>query len=302
MKRRTAFNVFIVLSLVNGLIFLNRNLFQYRPYANRKELYAPCEKDCEARWKPFVKTFPAPELAEAKHISDSITQGAVTNEEKMLLIGQGLYQRFYHRLYKPDEETALASPLQQYHLLCRDSSRQLWCNNFAQMFAYFCWSQDIVTRVIEVQRPGDHHVVNECYLPEKKAWVGVDLTSNILLMGSSERPVDLPRFRDAVVQGNTLPCIRSGENGPHAGGLSGKEAFLQYYRGGYQLYYYHHVDYFATQTTGGKLRSYLLPVSWYDILDENGGNNLLFYLKLLCILLWIGSGVALLVKWKNKKA
>jgi len=301
MKRRTAFIVFLCLSLINGLIFINRNSFQYRPYSDRKELYTACDENCEARWKPFASSFPASEMAEAKSISDSMTTGAVGTEEKILRIGDGLYQRFYRRLYKPNTETAGASPLKQYQLLCSDSSRQLWCSNFAQMFAYFCWSQGIITRVIEIQRPGDHHVVNECYLPEKKSWIGVDLTSNILRLGTGTRPMTIAGFRDSLRGGKALVCTRSGETGPFATRLTGSEAFLDYYRGQYQLYYYHHVDYFATQTPAGKLRSYLLPVSWYDILDENGGTNLLFYVKLLCILLWIISGVVVLVNRKKKK-
>ena len=158
------------------------------------------------------------------------------------------------------------------------------------MFSWFCWSQGIICRNIEIMNPGDHHVLNECYLPEQKKWVVVDLTNNLLALELDGNPVNLLDTRYAVKNRISLQAIRSSGDTMVKTSLGPEERFFgAYYKKDIPLYFYHSMNYNKVQRTGYKLKSYLLPLSWYDIYLPEGGSNTGFYTRLLFIVLWIAA-------------
>src|SRR5207302_7834209 len=108
------------------------------------------------------------EFRQAKIISDYITASSKDVKEKLMALGSFLVDHFHSRLGKPSPSLLRASPLTQFRSLSASDTSQLWCGNFAEIFSFFCWSQGIVCRNIEIMNPGDRHVVNECYV--NRSW------------------------------------------------------------------------------------------------------------------------------------
>lgn len=296
MSRKKTAALFIILSLVNLLVFLFRDYFQYQPYASITSLYRRCDQVCMEKWAGFTEDYPSSDLTEAKQLMDSVLAntepGTLAKSQK---IARFLVLRFQNQLGTPSAALLRAPPLDQYKMLSASDSLQLWCGNFAQLFSFFCWSEGIACRNIEIMNPGDHHVLNECYLPETGRWVMVDLTNNLLFVRNKKNQLlDLVNFRHQVQNGLSVQVERAAGDTVIAG--TGGLAIPGYYLADHSLYYYHRVDNAKIYAAKEKIARYLLPVSWYDIFDDQDRNNYLFYLKELLILLWITAGFILLLK------
>ncbi|HYK56409.1 MAG TPA: hypothetical protein VEV15_07995, partial [Flavisolibacter sp.] len=185
----------LLLSLLNIIIFFQRDAFQYQPYANYSSLYSS-QKDNLKKWEKFTHDFSSAEFKEAKYLTDSICNGAKSTLAKTLLLSATLFSHFREQIGEPSVAFSSLSPLNQYKQLFLSKTDKLWCGNFAQIFSFFCWSQGIICRNIEIMQPGDRHVLTECYLPETKQWVMVDPTFNLLLVENSKGvPLDLISFK-----------------------------------------------------------------------------------------------------------
>jgi hypothetical protein len=213
-----------------------------------------------------------------------------------------LRRRFEKQLGRPSIELLKSSPLAQFKKLSSSDSIQLWCGNFAQMFSYFCWSQGIVSRNIEIMRAGDHHVVSECYIPEKKEWALVDLTNNILAANAIENKDQLANFIDFRKHASryfhvtlpSMPVWRSINDSVVLISIVPSSVY-GYYNENVPAVAYHSMDYLQKITTANKIKQYLLPVSWYEILSEEKGSNFLFYVKLALLVLWLISFFVFLI-------
>lgn len=285
--RKLSFIVFILLTIVNGAIFIFRDHFTYQPYADYASLYPAYDEDHTSlsKWEQAKEDYSPDELKEAKSITDTIASDQPTII-RAIGIGGFLCNRFLKQLGNPSSDIRTASPLVQFKKLSADPSKQLWCGNFAQMFSLFCWSQGIVIRTIEIMYPGDHHILNECYVPETKKWMMIDLTNNFIPEKKNE-PIDLVAFKQFLAQGKgvaVLPLSNSQQ-------LSRQGAPKQYL-GNHPIYYYHYVNDKKAYSTSNKIKCYFLPVSWYDIFDDNRHSNFTFYLKQIFSLLWVVSLIA----------
>ena len=303
MQRKKLFlYLFLFLTIVNLCIFLNRDHFRYLAYTDYKSFYEPCGETCRNKWETYVNDFPDAELGEAKKISDSIVSGKVSTFDKVLKIGHFLRKRFEKQLGRPSVDFLQSSPLSQFKALGSSDTVQLWCGNFAQMFSYFCWSQGIISRNIEIMKAGDHHVISECYIPEKKQWIMVDLTNNILAAnktGSYDQPANFWDFRKDVSRNSNMPrqsvtVWRSLNDSIAITSIKTLPLFV-YYNEGSPAVAYHSMDYLQKITTYSKVKQYLLPVYWYEILSEKKESNFLFYLKLALLALWAGSFFVFLI-------
>lgn len=287
-RRKITGRVLLLLTLLQLVVFLFRDRFQYQPYTTREKLYAPCDGNCINTWRQFADDYPASELKKALVIADSVMDPRQQTASQIMILGKFLYRRFYRQLGRPDASLVTASPLEQYEQLSHDSTRQLWCGNFAQMFAFFCWSKGIACRIIEIMKDGDHHVLNECYLPDQQRWVMVDLTNNLLMVtGYPTTPLNLLQFTAALKDSPNLYACRTHDTDGIIAPLRGREALLNYYNPSYPLYYYHRTDNAKAYSTGNKLKQYFLPLSWYDILTPERKTNALFYLKEALVLVWL---------------
>jgi hypothetical protein len=297
--RRKSIVLFIFLSLANLFIFFFRDHFQYQPYATPSALYAPCGEKCADKWNQYVLDFPAQELAAAKAVSDSVVSGKNNSEAKVMALSRFIYNRFKNQMGRPSAELLGSSPLTQFEKLSSSDSVKLWCGNFAEIFSWFCWSQGIICRNIELMNPGNHHVLNECYLPEIQQWVMVDLTNN-LLMAKEGKPLNLFQFLGAVKQGKAIESFYSEGISVQSRSLDITASYIRnFYQGDHPYFYYHRVDNKKVYRMGSKLVRYFLPVSWYEILELKKQSNLPFYLKEVFSLLWLISMIMILVPRKK---
>ncbi len=280
----------IILTFLNLIVFIFHRHFTYQPYADYSALYQPCTAQCVNQWKLYVNDYPPSELRQAQVISDSIVGSQpATTRQKILTLGSFIYKRFIHQAGTPSVDLLTASPFQQYRILCTSDSFHLWCGNFAQLFSWFCWSQGIPNRIIEIMHPTDRHVLNECYIGATGQWVMVDVTHNLLLVSSrKDDDLDLPSFRDALQKRETLKAWQVSPEGMKEKYINPETAFIvNYYGQSEPLYYYYRIDNKKVYASSEKLKRYMLPVSWYEILYRGKHSNILFYVKEVLLLLWM---------------
>lgn len=288
----------LVFTLLNLVLFLFRDSFKYEPYSDYQSLYGSKQENLK-KWEKFIYDYPAEELKEAKQITDRIIKNPTNSYSTIQDIASFIYNRFKHQMGRPSNALSLSSPLIQYKKLCASPAEKLWCGNYAQIFSFFCWSQGIVSRSVEIMKPNDHHVLNECFLPEISQWVMVDITNNLLLIQNKQgKLLDLIAFKDSLKKSAPLYVYEASEASVNTKSLNqGASAISTYYKDDYPLFYYHRIDNNKVYSAAGKVKRYLFPVSWYNILDNKGQNNVLFFIKQTVILLWIVLFFAFLVSY-----
>lgn len=294
-KRKYILVSFLVLTVINLAILFYRDKFAYHKIGTYSSLYS----SDTFKWKQFVFDYPADELESAKNILDSsINIKGKTTANQVLEIGRMMYDRFNKQSGRPSAALFSLSPLQQYQILRSSDSEELWCGIYANMFAFFCWSKGIPCRIIEIMNPGDHHVVNECYLAESRQWAMVDLTYNQLLIWDKNNKRYL-NFFDILKppKGNFL-SIQASENSILS--LPFKLSFYDHYlNNDPAVYYYYRINLSEVYKKAEKIKRYLLPVSWYEEVNSYSG-NFLFYVKEFFVLLWLVCFVILLAQiFKN---
>lgn len=295
MRRKFLLIAFIILTIVNAVIFLFRDHFAYQPYADYSALYKACDEDCIKTWKQAADDEPPGELTEAKKITDSVTNEKFPTIDKIFSLGKFLHNRFSKQLGKPAEFLSQSSAVAQYKKLCASDSEELWCGNFAAMFYFFAWSKGITTRTIEIMFPGDHHVLNECYVPEINKWVMVDVTTNIILVQHQNQFLDLISFEELAAKKEPIYAFRAKNNF-----IEKLNVIPHQYLSNVPIYYYHRTAGKKVYTAANKIKRYFLPVSWYNIFDDKKRSNLAFYLKAVFSFLWLISFFALLFRTKFK--
>lgn len=289
--------ILAILTIVNIAIFIFRDHFMYQPYADYNSLYEAWDENSNSKWKQVANDYTADELKEAKKITDSILTDSKTIN-KIIDIGSFLYRRFGKQLGKPSQDLRSSSPLIQFKKLSASPSEELWCGNFGQMFSLFCWSQGITTRTIEIMYPGDHHILNECYVPEMQKWVMIDLTNNFMVKKNAENFLALLDFKRSL-SGKELLYSHALVGSPKA--LFDQQSIPKQYLRDHPLYYYHYINAKKAYSTTNKIKRYFLPVSWYDIFEDKKHSNFTFYLKQIFSLLWVVSLLVVLVSLIRSK-
>ena len=287
MKRRSFIILaFVLLTVANITVFIFRDHFQFQDYQTAPTLYENCDKSCVEKWRRYVKDYPAGELVAAGKITDTLVRGATLDtKEKIFRLGIFIYNRFHSRMGRPTPELLRASPMEQFRMLSANDTLQVWCGNLAQLFGWFCWSQDITCRTIEIMKEGDHHVISECFLPETGKWTVIDLTHNILMTEIDHKMVGYAELRGA----GSVKAWRISGHTVYPEMITDTGFFASYYHPAYPAYYYYRIDNESVYTPASKLKRYVLPIAWYAVLDEKGRNNYLFYLKDVLLLLWLVS-------------
>jgi hypothetical protein len=275
-----------VFTVLNIAIFFLKDHFQYMPYSSYKQLYKPCNEACKTKWGQFKNSFETHELAEAKKIlQDSLKfSNATTQKEKIAAISKFVYRLYLQHKGVPAKAFQASSPLRQYKSLCEKNEGKLWCGNASNIFAFFCWAEGIATRNIEIMQPGDHHVVNECYLDESGEWVLADVTHQLVLVkNNNDQYLNLQNFRsallnnEAVVNYSDSDIIKDLRN----------QYYAHYYIGNHPHHYYYVTHDAALYSSTNKIKRYLLPASWYEVYDSTPKSNLLFYVKQTVFVVWI---------------
>lgn len=281
--RKFSLLLFGLLTVINSGIFLFKEKFAYKPYAEASVLYAPPSGE----WNRFFTDFPGEGQTQAKQLLDSLLTGSDTARRVQIIrISSFLYQEFGKQLGKPSPVVPYTDPWEMYRFYKADTTRKLWCGHLAMMFNYFCLARGIETRMIEIMKPGDHHVVNECYLPGDQQWALVDITYDQLLVSTeSDLPLGLAAVRRMPAVGKSWRVQMANESQrifrPDTGYVR------NYYMTGDPAYYYSTVNPKVVYRTSEKIRRYFLPESWYRILASAPSSNFLFYLKQGLALAWL---------------
>ncbi len=286
-----------LLTVINAGFFLRKDFFEYKPYAEESVLYAPAS----GNWNRYFTDFPLEGRAQAKGFIDSILKGSDTATlAQIKQIGSFLYNQFGKQLGKPVLNDQLQDPWDIYRFFSADSSRKLWCGHLSMMFNYFCLARGIETRMIEIMKPGDHHVVNECYVPAIQQWVLVDITYNQLLVSEENgMPIGLTAFRRLQGRPVNLQVQAANDSGRD---LRPDTGYVRnYYSGNDPAYYYCTINPKVVYRTTEKIRRYFLPGSWYRILATEPASNFPFYLKQALALAWLLSLIYLLYSWIKLK-
>jgi hypothetical protein len=290
-RLKFALILLLLLSIINVLIFIYRDHFQYLPYHSYQSLYSECNEDCKEKWNKGTRTFSKDELNEANQILSANTDIKSKKQtlEKVQLIASFVYNKFHKQYGIPSDSTLSLSPLKKFKLLSNTPQEKMWCGDFARMVFLFTTSQNILCRVIDIYAPEDQHAVNECYIPELKQWVLTDATFNILsaLSGNNEY-LNLQNFRQKLNNGENILRIALVNNKDSTITLDRNLSFItDYYKPDRDYYYYHTLDLTSVYIFKEKLKRYFLPSSWYDLYKENRKSNSAFYLKQVFFLLWI---------------
>lgn len=281
--------VLFILSVINLIIFFYRDKFTYHKYATYSSLYS----SDTLQWKKFIDDYPQRELREAKGIVDSLHISNQPTSIKVQEIGKFLYNAFKKQLGQSSTQLVPASPLTQYKILRSSDTIQLWCGNFAEMFAFFCWSEGITSRVVEILNPGDHHVLNECYLPESQQWAVTDLTNNQLLIQKSNKS-DYPNLlslRDSTAQ--TLSSMQTNDSSIVLQPFN-PTFYNKYFGNKNPIYYYYRTNNSEVYRPSEKIKRYFLPEAWYEEITQGQRDNWAFYAKQFFILLWLSSVILLI--------
>ena len=299
MNRKFIWIAFVFLSIINAVIYLNRDHFKYQSYPAIGKLYEPCDEACIKKWKQFKDDYPLEELESASKIMDTVLNGSDSSvKNKVIRIGHFLFRKFKEQQGTPTAELLAKSPFQQYQSLALSANEKAWCGNWANMFAWFCWSKGISTRIIEIMRPGDHHVVNEFYDPATNSWIMTDLTNNMLLIKNEKgEELNLSAFMDLAEKKSTVNVLRSGEQGISQDLLLlPNDSISHYYNKSYTLHYYYRNNLKAVYSGSSRLKRYLLPHSWYSVVEpgEEQPTNTGYYIKIFFLFAWVLTGLALL--------
>ena len=290
MTKNVATILFFVLTTINLAIAFYKNKFVYHKYATTSSLYSADT----LKWKKLVYDYPDQELTEAKRILDSLSDFEnKSTTSKLLEIAKVFRQRFHDQIGKPSPFAPPVSPLNQFKNASASKSMRLWCGDFAAMFAFFCWAEGIPCRVVGIMNPGNHHVLNECYLQESGRWVLADVTTNHLLFfnKSKNRFENLLHVRDCLDSLQSIQ-LKDGEivTTPFAGGF-----YDRYFGNGKPLHYYYRINSSEIYKPDEKVKRYFLPVGWYEEVSRTHPGNFWFYVKEFFVLLWLIS-LALVIK------
>lgn len=284
--------LFGLLTVINAAIFLRRELTDYQPHRTEAQLYkAPGKK-----WNRYFTDFPVAGQQAANRFTDSLLQGRDTSRlNQIQVIGAFLYHQFATQLGRPSFQETYKDPWEMFQYYRADTARKLWCGHLSMLFNFFCLSRGIETRMIELNKPGDHHVVNECYLPGPGKWVLVDLTYDQLLVKKNDGLLGLAAFRKLQGRGDVLLNVRTAADSIRT--ISMDTGYIRsYYADTVQAFYYVTVNPGKVYSTTAKIKRYLWPDPWYYELRERPADQLFFYLRQALLLSWLLIGVWLIFR------
>lgn len=296
-SRKFPLIVFGLLTLINVAVFLRRDSADDQPRRTEAQLYqAP-----GTEWNRYFNDFTGAGQQQAIRFTDSLLRGSDSSRlNQIRLIGSYLYRQFAPQLGKPLFQENYKDPWEMFRYYQADSSRKLWCGHLSMLFTYFCLSQGIETRMIELMKNGDHHVVNECYLPATGKWVLVDLTYDQLFVSQDDQLLGLTAFRRMQGRGDVLLHVQSAGDSNRS--ISMDTGYIKnYYGAAVPVYYYLTVNPAVVYSTTAKIKRYLWSDPWYYILSERPAASLPFYLRQGLLLAWLLSIGWVLFHWRKQR-
>ena len=291
-RKHRLFLIFFLLTIINTIISIKRDEFAYQPYRSYDDLYRKCDAACVLKWQQFNLSYPPEEYEQISQIlkEKQIIQKDSNTLQQVLKIASFLQRSFSDQKGTPSADFLSLSPLKQFYAL-NQTNIKLWCGNFAVLLNYFCGAAGITSRYIEIFNDTNHHVLNECYIPELKRWVMVDVYSNLLLVQNDKLEyLDLQRFMEQARKNDSFIYIGVKNDSLHHSPFQydHPEFDLNYnIHANSPVYYFYQIDLNTVYSTSNKIKRYFSTNSWYEIYSKENRGNYKFYVKLFMFIVWI---------------
>ncbi len=285
--------ILIVLLGINLFIFINRNNgFDYKDYADSKELNYNCDSQCLTTWTNHCYNFSEEEQLTARNIlRNEIGLDTITSDiNKVIAINIFLYNSICKgnrnlSWTKPDNK-----PLQIFSIAKEQTGLNILCGRASLVNYLFCTSAGLSVRPIQViQNAGlnllpDSHVFNEVWIKEAGKWCFTDFYRNRILIYLKNHPLASSEYYDLLNQKAIISHLELSIDSSGNFIELNKDAPLQdkYLNPDYYLAYFKNCDPSEVYSLRNKLRHYLLPVSHFKIYASTVNefrDNALFYLK-----------------------
>jgi hypothetical protein len=285
-KNYIAISLLLLIAAINIFFFVNRNKFgTYKNYVSYDNLYSEKNNQPELRkrWNNTFRFNSNKEKDSARKLAIS-KAGIILKDssfQKMIKIAKWISNEFRGISKGQPIDSVLRLPmLEQYEATVKNQT-PIWCGTYANMFLFFCKASNIETRIIEFFKPGDHHVINECYLPELKKWIAVDLTYNyIFFQNESYKLLNTLDIKTAVENNRLLFVNQAVSDTLIVKKVDGKSiAWEQYLRFNPDIYYYKETNPAHIYTIKDKIKRYIFPVSHYSIFTTAKQSNIWFFIR-----------------------
>lgn len=218
--------------------------------------------------------------------------------QKIVKIGQWIVSDFKNTIKGKPIDSILKLPmLDQYDAITKNQT-PIWCGNYANSFLFFCKAFDIETRIVEIFNQGDHHVINECFLPELDKWISIDLTYNYLIFkDDSGKMLNTLDIINIISNNKSLTVNQVYFDTLVSNKLSGNLLkWEQYLRAKPDIYYYKETNPSTIYAAKEKIKRYILPNSYYVIFSVTRHNNIWFYIRAFFIYSFISLFLYLIYK------
>jgi hypothetical protein len=287
----TQWSIFILLSIINLFIYLNRDTFQYKVYATERQLY-----QSQDEWYTHTETmYSDREHSAALELTGSVVKETQSTQEKLTALSLLLLSQFHAQRGNPTPHLLRSGPIESYYGLLESKDNKLFCSHFANMMLLFASVHNIKGRMVEVAFQNEHHVFPEFFIREWGKWVLTDIYNDILFARNekgkylnalefrreinSSRPViinafNVTSFHERILDKNLLP-IKANHT----------QANL--------YHYYKTTNLNQVYTFKNKVIRYFGINPWYYIYLDGASSNSKHYLKLLLLGSWLFSGVRL---------
>lgn len=301
--------LFIILGAANIFFFLQRNrMGNYVKKVSYEQLYASSNNKPGdlIKWNKSLAFYPADEIQKSQQLSSiqaGIEDGDITLV-KMVKIGSWL-SALLNKCPRGEPESYLAAvaPSEQLKIYAKANTR-VWCGSYAGLFSFFCATNNITTRNVELVIKGNHHVVNECFVPEIGKWVMTDLTYNVLyvkdLDGNFLNLLDVIDYQTNKYL-NVPKLTFAPDNDSSIQHAQTPTEWDVYMSDKANLYYYYSINVTTVYSSKEKIKRYLLPVSWYELYTKDRINNSWFYLRQFLLVFWTIVLIFIVINFLRKK-
>jgi hypothetical protein len=260
---------------LNVLIFFSRKQgFDYKHFADPKELYAPNA----AQEQPFP--FTTEQLLIARTLlTDSLRIDTCnSDQEKLLSINQFLYASICSNHVYGVLDKSYDDPLSLFENLRSDKKLAFQCGEAAYLQAFFYTAAGLKSRYIQhVQKPHlnippDSHVYNEVWLSEKNQWALSDLFQNRHLIKQHGNYLTATDLYDARVRSDSALFTVYQTDSNRIEQIT-KAIRDPYFSKSYYLIFFEQTDPEIVYSWKNKWRHYLLDYSHFQIYDPLGPSS-----------------------------
>ena len=301
------FGIWIITGACSSFFFIKRNQFgNYTLRSSYDDLYPQGGTDQKelTKWQKSWQQYSSDEKEAGKKLS-AIEAGIEENEpvlSKTVKIGEWLIRSFWDcPSGQPVDSVNKLRPIELYKV-AKALHSPVWCGTYSSLFLFFCICHNITCRYIESIGGPDHHVVNECYIPELRQWIIIDLTHKIL--NASDDKGNYLNSGDIIMsykedhrRNINVLYMKGISEMTHSTINSIKTEWEQYLGKKNTLRYYYVIDLKMVYTAREKIKRYLFPGGWYEIFPADNNSNTLFYIRSSLLFVWLLISIFIILKF-----